>query len=152
MLKYIIVGLPRSGTTWLSHFLSIDECQCLHDPSAFFSKQEMSLFNGGLCDTGLWFDMDWCREKTRKLIVIERPIEDVNKSLTKLKFPLVTKYFYERFMKVKGLADYIIYFDSLFVSEDEAREFWEFVYPEIPFDKDRWKELSKIKINSFVGD
>jgi hypothetical protein len=34
MLDFIVLGLPRSATTWLANWLTTDRSLCLHDPFA----------------------------------------------------------------------------------------------------------------------
>ena len=32
MIDFMVIGLPRTGTTWASNWLTTDSTQCYHDP------------------------------------------------------------------------------------------------------------------------
>ena len=87
---FIIYGLPRSRTAWLSQFLSFDGWVCHHD-----SMMEADGFNGirailatpksGICETGFVAGAPLLRKcfRTANIVVVKRPVDDVRKSLMK---------------------------------------------------------------------
>jgi len=141
MIKFIITGLPRSGTTWLSVFLSTDDCLCLHDPYGTHTPEELGQWEGGVCDTALWYYADWCRVHTDKFIIIDRKVEEVNSSLINLDIVQVPEEFTNIFNNTD--SNKRIYFEDLF-TEEIAEELWNYIYPEKPFNVIRWKMLKDI--------
>jgi len=125
--KFIITGLPRSGTTWLSNFIMTDDLVCLHDCIGFsitpdelltydmgltFTAKPLSILvvspyrstshltQFGISDTTIWLFPDVIQEcifRDIPIIVIERDLSEINQSLTELKLPNVTKDQYEQF-------------------------------------------------------
>jgi hypothetical protein len=138
-MRFIIGGLPRSGTTWLSAFLSTDDCLCLHDPSVDQSLEELTSWTGGICDTGIWYYTNWCRSNTDKFILIDKDVQEINKSLGKRSLPEIPPNLVTTF---HGIEVKRFYFELLF-TEEGMRELWEFIYPE--------KEFSLGRFNLFKG-
>ena len=141
MIKFIIGGLPRSGTTWLSVFLTTDDCICLHDPSAYLEKEKLMAWRGGICDTGLWFLEDWCKENTDKFILIDRNVEEVSVALDKMGLPQIPSYILDKFATVIPNRRY--FFEDLY-TEELAEELWNYVHPEKPFNRERWVLLKGV--------
>lgn len=141
MIKFIIGGLPRSATTWLSVFLTTDDCVCLHDPSATMTQQELESWTGGICDTGLWYLEDWCKENTDKFILVDRDVAEVSSALRSKGLPQIPANLLIDFWDIKPSMR--IFFETLF-SEETARELWSYVYPEKPFNRERWLHLKSV--------
>lgn len=141
MIKFIVTGLPRSGTTWLSVFLSTDDCLCLHDPYATHSPEELAKWEGGVCDTALWYYEDWCKANTDKFILIDRKAEEVNASLSDKGIMELPEFLTDAFSSVTGHKK--IYFEDLF-TEEIAEELWTYIYPDKPFNSIRWNELKNV--------
>ncbi len=141
MIKFIIGGLPRSGTTWLSVFLTTDDCVCLHDPSATMTKEQLAEWTGGICDTGIWYYEDWCKANTEKFLLVDRDIVEVSTCLRKLSLPQIPEKLVSLFWSTE--PNWRIYFEGLF-SEELAKELWEYVYPEKPFNRERWLHLKSV--------
>lgn len=143
LIRFIIAGLPRSGTTWLSVFLSTDDCLCLHDPIATLTPKELEKWDGGVCDTGLWYFEDWCKQNTEKFVIIDRNFKEVNKSLSDKGIDVLPEFFEDKFHSVTPNKKF--YFEDLF-TEEIAEELWTYIYPEKPFNKIRWNELKNTHI------
>lgn len=88
---FVIVGTPRSRTTWLSQLLTFEGWECLHEPSLGFRSLEdlkalLDRPNTGSADalmTFLWRDILTFRPDTR-FVVVRRPIPDVLRSFARL--------------------------------------------------------------------
>lgn len=141
MIKFIVGGLPRSATTWLSVFLTTDDCTCLHDPSATMTKEELEAWEGGICDTGLWFLDDWCRANTNKFILVDRATQDVQEALKRKGLPELPLWVTAKFVAIEPNQRY--FFEVLF-EEETARDLWNYVYPDKPFNLDRWLHLKSV--------
>lgn len=147
MIKYIIAGLPRSGTTWLSVFLTTDDCVCLHDPFASYTPEELAKWEGGITDTALWFYDEWCKLNTTKFILIKRKEEDVIAALDQKGLPPLPDSIYEIF--VNKQADKEIEFSDLF-KEETLRDLWNYIYPEKEFPREKWIQFRQIYMSPNV--
>lgn len=141
MIKFIIGGLPRSATTWLSVFLTTDDCVCLHDPSSTMTKEQLESWTGGICDTGIWYLDEWCKKNTDKFILIDRDISDVQNALKQKGLPKLPTWVTTKFISVEPNQRY--FFEVLF-EEEIAKEIWEYVYPDKPFNVERWSHLKSV--------
>jgi len=147
VIKFIIAGLPRSGTTWLSVFLTTDDCVCLHDPFATYTPEELAKWEGGICDTALWYYDDWCKANTDKFIIIDRSREDVAKALSEKSLPTLPEEVYDTF--AQKTSEKRIMFEVLF-EEETIQELWEYIYPDKPFNRDRWLQFKDIYMSPNV--
>lgn len=147
MIKFIITGLPRSGTTWLSVFLTTDDCVCLHDPYVTYTPEELEGWTGGISDTALWFYDDWCKRNTDKFILIEREPEEVAIALSQKGLPQVPEYLYNTYLGKS--ANKVVLFKELF--EDKTLEdLWNYVHPEKEFNKIRLEQLKQIYMSPTI--
>lgn len=87
---FVIFGLPRSRTAWLSKFLTYGGSKCHHDALLYLSnvaelKALLAESNVGLCETALGFAAPLIREMCpeTKFVVVCRPIDQVRDSLAK---------------------------------------------------------------------
>lgn len=95
MIDFMIIGLPRSGTTWVSNWLSTSHSYCLHDPlnKVHYSKWDTDrkyfppdncYRHVGVACTGIWrFPKFVNNHPARKLVVI-RDQSEVNESLNRI--------------------------------------------------------------------
>lgn len=147
MIKYIITGLPRSGTTWLSVFLTTDDCVCLHDPFASYTPDELAEWEGGVSDTALWYYDEWCKAHTDKFILIVRKEEDVISGLAEKGLPPVPDAFYDLF--TQKTANKVIQFEDLF-KEETLRDLWSYIYPDKPFNVTKWLQFKEIYMSPTI--
>lgn len=98
-VPFIIYGLPRSRTAWLSVFLSYKEVQCFHeiavcmrsieDVRKFFSRPAI-----GTCETAAAQGRDLLRYVVPNIkeVVVLRPVEEVIDSFLKIDTADIVKY------------------------------------------------------------
>lgn len=146
-----ILGLPRSRTKWLSVFLETEKCKTSHEESMRHRSIE-SLENSGydvVCDTALI--QKW-RDLKGKIILIERTLDDVEKSLKAIGYPIprnMLEEFNEHLQEAKKYHQCIM-FDEL-KNESVCKAVFEDVTGEI-FNRDRWKKLNNHKIECSMPD
>lgn len=127
MQTFFITGLPRSGTAWISNYLSWQNCVCIHDAwkygSPKFWKTKFETINpyaAGVSDPAnvMLFDEINQEFPDAKWVLITRNIEDVKKSCDTINFPLAdfTKSL-EKLTKVKQVLK--VQFKDLFNRADE---------------------------------
>jgi len=81
MIKFMILGLPRSGTTWAANWLTTDKSICIHDPLNTYHYSELDQLTAdgrllGVSCTGLYLFPDWVnRHPCRKVILHRSPNE-----------------------------------------------------------------------------
>ena len=96
---FIVYGLPRSRTYWLSHFLSYGDTKCYHEACMYMrSIDDMRSFlsqdNTGAAETAAapgWRLIHHYRPDIRA-VVVRRPVEDVVKSLLAVDMSGVARY------------------------------------------------------------
>lgn len=92
--RFIVLGLPRSRTYWISRFLSYGETECDHDPARHFTSRADAidyLNRPGLAavDTSLgliWADIAPKLDRRISVVVVHRAITDVAASLRRIGF------------------------------------------------------------------
>lgn len=148
-MKYFIYSLPRSGSAWLSVFLSGKDSYCFHEP--FVDGDPANLYGIsilrneyiiGAIDTSAYFRNDMSVIDCSKFVLI-RPISDIKASFAKLGWPSDWDFQLEKFREAtSGLTP--IYYTRLF---DIAylREIWKQVIG-TEFDEERALTLIEMNI------
>lgn len=96
---FIVFALPRSRTSWLSHFLSIGDFKCYHEQCMYMRsvddlKAWLAQDNTGAAETGAapgWRLIKHFRPDIRTLVV-RRPVDEVVASLLKIDLTGVGAY------------------------------------------------------------
>lgn len=89
MLDFMIVGLPRSGTTWAANLFTTDFVLCHHDPlyhthySEWDEKFEAPVPVGVSC-TGIWRWREWLNAHPARKLILERDIQSIYTSMTEI--------------------------------------------------------------------
>lgn len=157
MLDFMIIGLPRSGTTWASNWLTTDASHCVHDPlyETHYTKWDTDerfghgrgLVTGASC-TGVWRWARWVNDHPARKLVLLRPEEEVNRSLRLLGLPEMDIGSSRVLQSVNGLH---VPHTWLFNTET-ARELWAYLMPGAPFNALRHQELMRIEMQpNFYG-
>jgi len=91
-MNFLILGLPRSRTAWLSNFFTYDTCFCFHEPLLNIGTlkelpQKLAAVNQSIiggADTGAMYFVDTLVQMFPglKLIVIDRDDDDCQQSLS----------------------------------------------------------------------
>ena len=145
MLDFIVIGLPRSGTTWAANWLTTENSICWHDATSFDLPNELDIkeskksFKGISC-TGAWMWKDWIESHKARVLILERNANEISESLLEIGIPPLTQKAIDYFGSIKGKR--VKYMD-LFYS---PKKIWEYLLPELPFDGERHEELLKMNI------
>lgn len=132
MPDFMIIGLPRSATTWAANWLTSGDVFCMHDPlyKVHYSKWDtdrahfphtMDYRSIGVSCTGIWRWPDWCNAQDVPKIVVMREIEAIQQDLDRMGLPSLTREDIETFHKVEGKR---VYYRDLF-DPGCASEIWE---------------------------
>ena len=90
MIGFMVLGGPRSATTWAANWLTTDKTICLHDPLLEYRIEFLQrlTFSGGqtlgVSCTSLCLYPDWVNAQNCPKVVLHRPVAEINRSLREL--------------------------------------------------------------------
>ncbi len=172
-VPFLISGLPRSRTAWLSAFFSTSDSLCYHDLTNYLSdphtvvshlRAEKCLYAGD-SDSGLMFDPDaleFIPEDVPMLLVC-REIAEVKASLQKLfgkaSFGKYLRTWEEMLDRYHASREALVrrsraWGNTIAVpytgldSEKSVRAIWAHLMPEIPWDSGRWHVFRGLNIQA----
>lgn len=150
MIDFIVLGLPRSGTTWLSVWLTTDRSLCLHDPFALGVPETWprDARRFGISCTGAYLFPKWLARQECPVAIIERDSESCELSLARAGLPADSVPALRTRLDATDGRRFA--FDALW-NEDTARELWAFLLPQIPFDALRYAQLRQTQIQPHLG-
>lgn len=144
-MRYIIAALPRSRTYWMKEALTYLEEVCLHDPSV--SSLDY-LKCSGIADTGAVFHQEELELKYPKAswIVIDRPIEQVIKSIKKMGHPSDWVYsMEEKLEEAKKKAVLVVPYNKI---NSMGPAIWEACTVPYDFDKNWWSTMCSVNLQA----
>lgn len=154
MLDFMIIGLPRSATTWASNWLTTDTTHCTHDPlytthySEWDGKLTMPRRISGVSCTGIWRFPDYLASHPARKLILHRSLPAINASLAALGLPGCTLADVSALGRIEG--KHLDYADLF--TEQGAEFAWEFLTAGQPFNRPRWRELKQIEMQpNFAG-
>ena len=116
-MNFQVIALPRSATTWAANWLTDNDAICYHDPLSYKTIQELKEFNPdftwGISCSSSWIAPKWLDSYDCPRIILERDLEEIEQSLTKLGLPVIPDYLLDMFY---GLSGQRINYDDLFDS------------------------------------
>lgn len=145
MLDFMIIGLPRSATTWAANFFTTEKSVCLHDPlyTKHYSELDGLKFAGkkvGISCTGIWRFPTWVNAHKARKIILRRPLTEINGSMADIGLAGLSE---ADLLQLAGLNGEHVHFADLFnpfYAERVAE------YLGLPFDADRHAELVQIEM------
>ncbi len=98
MSNFTIFALPRSGTAWASVWLG-----ATHDPLDRMAPNEAASLPA-VCCTGMWMLPDLClrRYEMGRVLILDRPLVDVNKRGADLGMQPLPPWVVKRFAELPG--------------------------------------------------
>lgn len=90
MISFMVLGGPRSATTWAANWLTTDTTVCLHDPLLEYSiehLQRLTFSNGrrlGISCTSALLYPDWVNAQRCPKVILYRDVKEINHSLREL--------------------------------------------------------------------
>ena len=140
MLDFMVIGLPRSRTTWLANWLTTDNTLCLHDSAAKFTLNELNNYATqkklGISETALFHCGGKLNRHPAKKLIIHRPVHEIYKSIGRvIPFPNAEMLMSD----IKGL--HVAYKDI----NDRAEEIWMHLIGS-GFDSKRFNALSEMNV------
>lgn len=159
-MTYLIHGLPRSRTYWVSKFLSYRDWYCAHDQVANLRSMDdirswLSIPNTGSVETAAM--SFWRLVPLMKTVTIRRPVDDVIESMRQFALPIDWDVFAGIIRRLDRKLDQIekrvplvlrVTFDEL-KTEAACRELFEYCLP-YPFDVNWWRAIAPINLQSHM--
>lgn len=151
MLDFMVIGLPRSATTWAANFFTTEKAICLHDPlyTRHYRDLDAIRYDGkkvGVACTGLWNFPTFVNAHPAKKIILRRPLDQVNAELAAIGLPGVGE---EQEAQLATLNGEHFPFSDLFNPHYAAQMC---ATIGLPFDADRHAQLVQIEMQpKFAG-
>jgi hypothetical protein len=147
MISFMVLGAPRTGTTWLANLLTTDSTLCYHDPLLENTPEMLDkmLIPGkrlGIADTSALLCRSWICGHPAKKIVLWRPTPEINASLERLGLKALDPVLH-RGLSFEVPKAKLIYWEYARTAHG-AREVCE--YLGVPFDEYRFQEIVKMNI------
>lgn len=149
MIKFMVIGAPRSGTAWSSIWLTHGNTLCIHDPLWDYHYRALDGLNFGereigFACTGMALFHEWVNEHPCPKVVLRRDPKEVNESLRQAGFPPCPSAIFKGLDKIKGALQ--VQWTDIFRS---PREIWEHLMIE-PFDGTRHLHLARMNVTANV--
>ena len=156
MNHFFILSLPRCRTLWLSLFLTTDKSFCYHDSINLIKNLDeyLELFKidgkeyvGDSSSANILMSKFLLKTfPFAKMFIINRNVEDVVKSLTDAGHIVTAQELSLLNLCAKELKELSKIFPSAEFTEinkDVIKEMWEYFFPTISFDKNRYELFNK---------
>lgn len=143
MIKFMVLGAPRSGTAWAANWLSTGSQVCLHDPlwdTHYTDLDAIEHPHLGIACTGLSLFHSWVNKHPCPKVILHRTPALVNDSLARMGLPVCPAELFASLWKVDGLH---AQWTDLF--NDNAID----IHLHLrlgPFDTERWKMLRYLNV------
>lgn len=147
MINFMVLGGPRSGTTWAANWLTTDTTVCLHDPLLEYHIEHLQrmTFPGrrfGISCTSALLYPDWVNAQRCPKVILYREVPDINRSLRELGLvELIESRHMARLNNIKGAM--IVPYEHLF-KPTGAEPIAKFLG--VPFDAARHDLLVQMRI------
>jgi hypothetical protein len=147
-IEFMVIGQPRTGTTWASNWFTTDEIHCYHDPlynthySEWDDKLSIETMTTGISCTGIWRWADWLNEHRSRKLIIHRDLSEIAESMKSIGLPVHDLEEAEE--KLKSINGIHIDMHQLFNTNDAA-----FIWREIarkPFNAARHAALVQVEM------
>ena len=143
MIDFMVIGFPRSGTTWCANWLTTDTTLCLHDPLFDYHYSDLDSIKSnkmvGVSCTGLWNFPEWVNKHPARKVIVHRELSEVNHSLDHIGLPTMPWVVKDKLDAVIGLH---VEWEDMF---NNPKGIYEYLLQK-PFDAERHKELVKLRI------
>ena len=148
MISFMVLGGPRSGTTWLANLLTTDKTLCLHDPllehqAHVLDNMTVPGMRIGIADTSALLYPDWLAQHRAKKIVLWRDPGEFNLSLRALGLAEIEPGPHARRIASVPKGVQVYAWTSIF-DWRTAREIC--ANFDVPFNRWRFEELKKMNV------
>lgn len=155
MIDFMIIGLPRSGTTWAANWLTTDATHCVHDPlyTTHYQDWDSELparaphRRVGIACTGIWRWGDWLNQHPARKVILHRDEGEIRASMAAIGLPPLDPAAPRLLHQVIGLH---VPYTDLF-NPKHASRIWTYLTHR-SFNEARHRELVQIEMQpQFAG-
>lgn len=142
-LDFMVIGLPRSGTTWAANWLTTDAVHCVHDPlyRTHYEQWDDALVApgkiSGVSCTGIWRWTDWLNCHPARKLILHRDHGDIVRSMMRLGLPCPSFAASKALDAIEGLH---VHWSEMF-ERRAACGIWEYLTLGGSFDAERHAAL-----------
>lgn len=146
MIEFMVIAVPRSGTTWAANWLTTEATLCVHDPLLRMKRERLDEIESskllGISDTSLYQFPEVLNAHPARKVILRRSLYEVNDSLEALGvLPLSVTDTTRALDRIQGLhAVWTDLFDP-----NKAQMLYGHLLQR-PFDFERHYELTKMQI------
>lgn len=147
MIDFMVLGGPRSATTWVANLLTTDNTLCMHDPLLEYTRSYLDQIVipgkklGISCTSSLMWP-EWLNVHPAKKIILWRHPDDINLALERLGLTKLDAY--KHAQRIGALKSVRIYhWESVFNGADASAICR---YLGVPFCPHRHNELRSMNI------
>ncbi len=151
MINFMVLGGPRSATTWAANWLTTDSTFCFHDPLLEYTKRSLDVITipgkelGIACTSTLLFPEWFLKHPARKIILYRDPAE-VNRGLEALGLPVLDVPAHNARVKTAIEAGITVWHWEAVFDKAYAPKIWAHLLPHIPFDAYRHDLLAGMNV------
>lgn len=148
MVSFMVLGGPRSGTTWLANLLTTDNTLCLHDPllehkAAVLDQMQIPGKRIGISDTSALLYPEWLWPHSAKKVMLWRNPDEFNVALRRLGLREIPPENFAKWIKAAPTGVRVLPWESLWDWRTVRGICQQF---DVPFCRWRYEELKKMNI------
>jgi hypothetical protein len=107
MIEFMVLSAPRSGSTWVSNWLTTADSLCLHDPILEYTPEELDRIECdrtlGLSCTALALLPEFVNAHPARKVIVHRPLGEINRSLESIGLTPLGKLWDGALEKINGM-------------------------------------------------
>lgn len=147
-ISFMVLGGPRSGTTWMANLLTTDSTICLHDPLLEHKAHQIDQMQIpgkriGIADTSAMLWPEWVWPHPAKKVVLWRDPAEMNVALRALGLREIEPAKYTQWIKAAPSGVEVVPWESIFCAPIAAKICRKL---DVPFDRWRFEELKKMNV------
>lgn len=144
----MVISLPRSGSTWVSNWLTTDTTLCIHDPLWTVHYEDWDKIEStktlGISCTGIALWPDWVNNHPARKVILHRDHSEIERSLrTSLGLEEEYNPSGDNLDKIRGMH---VPWTNIFT---DPKPIYEYLLNR-PFDQERHRELVKMHIQPHI--
>ena len=144
-IQFMVLGAPRSATTWASNWLTTEKTLCLHDSLLTFSEDELDSIPCdrvlGLSCTALPLLTEFVNDHPARKVILHRERRAIDASLVGIGLTPLSRRWDGVLEKIKG--EHVDFMDVF--EPTRAKAIYEFL-TQLPFDEARHEQLSQMYV------
>lgn len=146
MINFMVLGGPRSATTWMANLLTTDNTWCIHDPFLEYTLDQITQIyvpnkRIGISCTASLLHADWVNSQKCPKIILYRHPREINACLVALGMTELEPA--KHHQRVNAVKAAMYPWDAVFrqnIAKEICRNF------DVPFDIYRFRELVKMNV------